>query len=220
MDDAEVLVAWMHELSTPQPNPTVVASLEADARKRGWNPKVAYLALVAGVFDETLHPRGHDGRFIEIGGLMKIISGDHEGERAKVERIGPDRSGRPIINLRRDNGDLLQVTPNMIEQATDKARLDTVTSKTVKEMAVGDILHRDNSAFPDRPFDYEVIGEPRHVTKAARLDEGYYPIAAQEWDEIPVRDLNTGEETTISEWGEYNPRPERRYKRYWDVRSA
>ena len=78
-DDAYVLMRWLSELSNPTPDCGRVAALEVIAEDRGWHPYDAWDALrrrtnrpvVAASFDPDAHPRGHDGRFIELGRCSK-----------------------------------------------------------------------------------------------------------------------------------------------------
>ena len=142
-DDAYVLMRWMSELSNPDPDAGLVASLEVIAEDRGWHPYDAWDALrqrnnrplVAAPFDPDRHPRGHDGRFIELGALLKIVGGENEGKRGDVESITPDPNdpGNPTIRLKMRDGGTVDVKPNEVDQAAEKARLDTPAPAVVEQ---------------------------------------------------------------------------------------
>ncbi len=88
-----------------------------------------------------LHPRGHDDRFIEIGGLIRLRTGTKEkrfgrdrdlsNARGQVIDIDPDPKipGEPNIRVKgKDNdgkGFEITVKPDRIAQAEDKASPDT-----------------------------------------------------------------------------------------------
>ena len=143
VDDAFVLVRWMHELTNPEPNAAVIASLEDVAEDRGWHPYDAWQALTAAPreFSADLHPRGRDGKFIEKYGLVKLIGAsakgnrgenvDLTGQRGKVVQITPDpkNPGQPEILVQLQGpkgrpGRSIKVKPDQIVQAPEKARLD------------------------------------------------------------------------------------------------
>jgi hypothetical protein len=136
IDDEFVLVRWLHELNEPEPNAAVVASLEDVAEERGWHPYDAWRALsslTAATFDPDVHPRGHDGKFIEQFGIVKLLGGksdnnkDLNGQRGQVTEIVPDPAtpGRPNVRVKLDDGSSVDVKPDVIEAAPEKARLDS-----------------------------------------------------------------------------------------------
>jgi len=146
VDDAFVLVRWLHELNEPTPNPAVIASLEDVAEDRGWHPYDALKALTAarggipGNWNPDMHPRGRDGKFIEKGGSVRLDGKidlpngkqfDATGLRGQVDAIIPDPKTpvRPTIRLRVTSPDgkrtgVVDVKPENVEAAPEKARLD------------------------------------------------------------------------------------------------
>jgi len=64
-------------------------------------------------------PRGADGKWIEVGGLVKIIGGIHNGKRGEV--LGYDDRG---VVVQTGPGTRLKLKAKYIEQAPEKARLD------------------------------------------------------------------------------------------------
>ncbi len=188
MNDAEVMTAWLTELNRPAPDPVTVAALEASAEANGWQPQAVLAA-----FDEVLHPRGHDGRFIEIGGLMKIISGDYKDERGTVESITPDKSGRPTIRLKLDDGESIDVKPDAIEQAADKARLIDATDMP----AVGRIPRSPKREGPAPTF---APGELDWIANRGQVEETPNEAGHKKWTYY-------GNETHTSGWGDSVSRP-------------
>ena len=129
----ELLVRWTAELNRPDSDPRTIAQLEAEAAQRGINlPDQAKALLASGgtllavSFNPDMHPRGHDGRFIEIGALLRVVSGDNNGQRGDVESITPDPQspGNPTIRVKLRDGGTIDVKPADVEQAPEKARLD------------------------------------------------------------------------------------------------
>jgi len=191
-DDAELLAAWMRECLQPVPSKTVLDALQEVAVGRGWSCVTA-AGIVAGVFDETLHPRGHDGRFIEIGGLMKIISGDYKDERGTVESITPDKNGRPTIRLKLDDGESVDVKPDAIEQAADKARLYDATDMP----AVGRIPRSPKREGPAPTFDPDFAD---WVANRGQVEETPNAAGHKKWTYY-------GNETHTTGWGDRISRP-------------
>lgn len=67
-------------------------------------PRLAALAqrgLVAAVFDPKLHPRGHDGKFINVFGWVRWLGGMGKWNRGQVTSIDSDGT----INVRLSNGE-------------------------------------------------------------------------------------------------------------------
>lgn len=143
-DDAELLDAWLRECCSllREPDAVLVASLEAEAHRRGFDcvSVVETLLAVGPNFDPDLHPRGHDGQFIEKFGIVKLLGTlktgrlgrktDLTGQRGEVVDIIPDRKrpGNPTIRVKvkdkKGRDALIDVTPDHVEQAPEKARLD------------------------------------------------------------------------------------------------
>lgn len=169
VDDAFVLLRWMHELAQDTPNAAVVASLESVAEDNGWHPYDAWQALTAAPgFNPDVHPRGKDGQFIEKFGMVrldgKVDTGtgskvDATGQRGQVEAIipDPDQPGNPTIRVKLTQPDgtpagTVDVKPNQVSAATEKARLDTPAAPDAVAVAESD---RDNFVYddPDMPGD-------------------------------------------------------------------
>jgi hypothetical protein len=97
--------------------------------------------LLAAMHDwnPDLHPRGHDGKFIEVLGWVNVkgIGGDEHsgGKRGQVQSIIPDKSnpGNPKIRVDFGKGDVKDVRPDQVSQAMEtKARLDVKPSVDAK----------------------------------------------------------------------------------------
>lgn len=148
VDRADILALWIRELGRVDgdPDPGIVASCEALAADQGWDPVEVLIARAFGNFDSTLHPRGHDGKFIEVGALMKLVdfhAKDRNGKdvdlsnrRAKVESITHDdkHPGQPDVRVRlldKDGkqGPAVTVKPNNLVEAKDKGRLGKLFGK-------------------------------------------------------------------------------------------
>lgn len=88
-------------------------------------PRVAAIvaALTAASF-EVLHPRGHDGKFIEKGGIIRFFSGPNKEKRGTVTDIQSGAGdSEPTIVVQMDDGSTVNATPDDIEQAPEKARI-------------------------------------------------------------------------------------------------
>ena len=155
--------------------------------------------LTAAVWDADLHPRGHDGKFIETFGIVKLLGGkggggrfgksDLTGKRGEVVAINPDPKtpGRPNIRVRMtdDKGREFEidVKPDLIEQAPEKARLDTPLgqrqNREVGELGFDELAREADSADPARAeaakAEQKRRGEELHAMTAeqlqARLDQ-------------------------------------------------
>jgi len=127
------------------------SSVSESLQALGWNP--------------DLHPRGHDGKFIDVGGLVKLLGGRLNGRRARVKEIQRDKDspGRPriILSLLDENGGegrSILARPNMVEAAPDKARLDEPSKSKYKRF--------DFNA-PPRPAPDRVT----HISRADRQEQ-------------------------------------------------
>jgi hypothetical protein len=200
VDDAFVLLRWMHELADPTPNAAVIASLEDVAEERGWHPYDALQAITAGKFsskirkavggwDPDLHPRGKDGTFIEKGGDVRLegqIAGpdgkqvDATGMRGKVTEIIPDKAnpGHPTIRVqvKAPNGKAatIDVKPESVTAAPEKARLD----RPAGEKPGGGLAQQGNRRFtqkaePGRPPERDDFGgeQPSYRSKPTETPE-------------------------------------------------
>lgn len=64
----------------------------------------------------TLHPRGSDGRFIDVGGFVKWLAG---GDRrvGEVTDVRPSRDGKPLVTVKEDNGRVSVLRPEQLSGA-------------------------------------------------------------------------------------------------------
>jgi hypothetical protein len=115
------------------------------------NADQGLLARVGIRWDPSLHPRGHDGQFIEVGGIVELLSGEHKrflggkptplkGKRAEVLGIIPDKRDpkNPTIRVKvhdpytddpHESEYTIDVKPDQIQQAPEKARLDSKAAR-------------------------------------------------------------------------------------------
>ena len=211
-DDADVLAAWLVELTQPEPNPAIIASLESVAEDSGWSPRHALTALLARTdFNPDLHPRGHDGKFIEKFGIVKLLGNviapdgrkvDATGRRGVVEGIDPDprTPGRPNIRVRmidKDGrpGPPVHVKPDGVEQAPEKARLD----KPLDRAPSGP---RRPAQAPGRP-----LATPKRTVvpetpeqRQARADADEKAAIAREARTVPNADIDYQTTVGPSQW--------------------
>jgi len=140
LSDDELYERWQWELTQDEhtPNDILVASLEREARNRGfemWTVLDGLGLVAAKVFNPDLHPRGHDGKFIEVLGWINLrdftVTNKRtgkayrlDGQRGQVVRITPDPKApnRPTIKVRIDGPDgktrmFVDVKPENVEQA-------------------------------------------------------------------------------------------------------
>lgn len=130
---------WEHVQDEHPPNEVLIASLEREAKNRGFNLRDVTYSLgitAARIFNPDLHPRGRDGRFIEKLGIIELfdLGGNvKDGRRGTVVDITPDPKspGRPVIKVRVDDPNTgktqmyVDVRPENIQQAPEaKARLN------------------------------------------------------------------------------------------------
>jgi hypothetical protein len=128
----DLYAEWEEALSYPEPNLEIVAGLEAQALNEGIDLREVNYVLVHGltaaVWNPDLHPRGRDGRFIEVMGLIQLFDfGDGpDGTRGKVKEIRPGRTkGNPDIDVELSDGRTVTVKPNQVATAPEvKADLD------------------------------------------------------------------------------------------------
>ena len=94
----------------------------------------ALLARGNYVWNPRLHPRGHDGQFIEIGGIIEFLTGKDKNKRGEVIGIIPDKKDKqnPKIRVKTDDGKTVEVKPGDIQKAPEKARLDTPEGRIEK----------------------------------------------------------------------------------------
>lgn len=140
----ELYETWERELLqiVREPDVALIASIELEAERRGVDLQNVLTAMTAAPFDPSLHPRGKDGMFIEIFGLIKLIGysvngkdgmKSYDGRRGKVMAIIPhpkDKDKDPTIRVALLDKDgkpsfvLNDVKPSQVLQAPEKARLD------------------------------------------------------------------------------------------------
>lgn len=127
----------------------LIASLENEALAEGIDLWQINNTLLNGLtaapdFNPDLHPRGRDGKFINVLGLVRIFDfKDRSGKRTpeasgEVKSISPTgQKGNPDIEVELPGGELVTVKPSQIAAHPDvKARLDAPDpdSPTVQDM--------------------------------------------------------------------------------------
>lgn len=142
----------------PRKKKPMVADAESDdpaaalrARIHG-NVTAALVPGMSGKFDPLKHPRGKDGKFIEVGGFVKWMVGSKE-HRGKVTAINKDGS----ISID-ENGKTAKVKPNRISEAADtKASI----KKGKPDPAVAKAMDKANAVNghegPEQVPDYEPV---------------------------------------------------------------
>ena len=160
----ELSQSWQAELlrDDPGPDPARIAALEVQAQEQH-GVSLLDVGLTAGVrrkWNPDLHPRGKDGRFIEVGGWIRafldLFDGDDgatKGRIGKVTKIIPDpkRPGHPKIHVdvRDDKGGTVSriVDKDIVEDADDvKATLPSVNKPKAR-------MDKPNAPDVDKPKD-------------------------------------------------------------------
>lgn len=142
----DIYHAWRGELLKPvdQINIDRIAELETAAYSRGASlvQILASGALVAAPWDADRHPRGKDGKFIELMGWVNLTTGSgNQDRRGQVTDISPDPAnpGKPkiTVELEGENGvpkRKIVVTPDKILSAPkQKARLDAPDAPVIDD---------------------------------------------------------------------------------------
>jgi len=219
MDDTDVLVAWIEELSSDDPNPAIIAALEATAEAQGWTPVVVLDTLLARTdFDPDVHPRGKDGKFIEKFGIVKLLGDvfgpdgrkvNAAGRRGVVEGIDKDprTPGRPNIRVRmigQDGkpGPSVHVKPDGVIQAPEKARLDKPLTRTPNARPDAPQAPGRPLATPGRPLTTPkrtVVPETPEA-RQARLDAEEKRAIATEARTVPDAELDYQTTVGPSQW--------------------
>jgi hypothetical protein len=187
LSDTDLYERWEWEKVQDEhpPNEVLIASLEREAKSRGFNLRDVVYSLgitAARIFDPDLHPRGRDGRFIEKLGLIELfgLGGNvKDGRRGTVVDITPDPKapGRPVIKVRVDNPTTgktemyVDVRPENIQQAPEaKARLNLPNTANVPEGGVPEGgLPTTGTGTKDDPIR---TGDPTEAAQA--MGEGKY----------------------------------------------
>lgn len=136
LSTVELYALWEAELCqmVRPPNIALVAACEVHAESRGVDLKDVVSLLGRGRWNAALHPRGKDGKFIEVGGLIRLFKGlGGKEQRGQVTDIIPGKSSdghdaKIRVSLfdekGNDTGKIIDASPNEIMQAPVKARLD------------------------------------------------------------------------------------------------
>ena len=218
----DIYHAWRGELLKPvdQINIDRIAELETAAYSRGASlvQILASGALVAAPWDADRHPRGKDGKFIELMGWVNLTTGSgNQDRRGQVTDISPDPAnpGKPkiTVELEGENGvpkRKIVVTPDKILSAPkQKARLDAPDAPVIDDGKVdppswaADIWDGDpnNPDLIDGYMEHEMGFNPKTMRN---LDERVWEEAdARMQDEIALwRDPpDVEEEDTSSDGG-------------------
>jgi hypothetical protein len=138
----DLYLEWEQALNEPEVDSTVVAGLETKARDMGidlWQINNIMLnGLTAASFDPNLHPRGRDGKFIDVFGFVRLFDFvDRKGERhseasGRVKSIKPDdrNPGSPDVEVTLDDGSSVVVKPSQVATAPrSKARIRLETTE-------------------------------------------------------------------------------------------
>lgn len=154
---------------------TITPAQHAELRARVHRP------LTAAVWDPDLHPRGHDGRFIEIGALLKLLSGDNKNKRGTVTEIVPDPNdrGNPTLRVQLEDGTTVDAKPADVEQAAEKARLDLSEPAPEKRGLFG---RRQQRREQEARKTREALGaEPGKSGLTERMEDLFNGDARDEW---------------------------------------
>ena len=173
---------WSRELAQVdhEPDAALVASLEAQALELGVNllDVLGEMQSLTAAFNESLHPRGKDGQFIEVGGLIKLFNfklkgkdgkdHDYSGQRGKVLGITPDKKSDKLppdirVGLGPDPNKpsvIVTVKPDHVEAAPEKARLDTPDSYKAPDVKMPSTAVKEVSTFGNVPKLTEPIETP------------------------------------------------------------
>jgi hypothetical protein len=179
----DIYHAWRGELLKPvdQINIDRIAELETAAYSRGASlvQILASGALVAAPWDADRHPRGKDGKFIELMGWVNLTTGSgNQDRRGQVTDISPDPAnpGKPkiTVELEGENGvpkRKIVVTPDKILSAPNqKARLDTPRGKG---------RGFDYSKLsPEMKIEYDVLDDSEKTDFEDRVNGGQDPVDA------------------------------------------
>jgi hypothetical protein len=139
----------------------LVADIITDSMGRRWDPR--------------LHPRGRDGRFINVGGIVKFFEGNRSPNvrgTGTVERILPN--GEVLLRVHSDMKDgslkdkLVTLKPKQIAQLRrGEVRLDLVPGKNQEALLPGRAeAVPANQALPDR------FGKVTKIGDSVRLPDG------------------------------------------------
>jgi hypothetical protein len=138
----DLFLEWQEALNSSEIDAARVASLESTAQAMGldlWkintimlNSSVTAGGVTAATWNPDLHPRGRDGRFIDVLGFVRLFDFvDRKGSRhsessGRVKSIKPDQRnpGNPDIEVTLDDGSNVVVKPSQVATAPrSKARL-------------------------------------------------------------------------------------------------
>lgn len=81
---------------------------------------IAALKVVVKKFNEALHPRGADGRFISKGGWVKWRNSNDLWERGQVEQVNTHKqSGKDVafLKIRKSSGNVITMSPSEVHCA-------------------------------------------------------------------------------------------------------
>ena len=205
VDNADILERWLRELGTVNhnPDPATIHSLERWAHKHRID-LVASAANLLATFNPDVHPRGHDGKFIEKFGIIKLLGGkaggfgrkkDLTNQRGEVTEIIPDPKtpGKPTIRVKLMDGNTIDVKPDLVKAHPEKARLDTPLgqrqSRGVADLSFDDLISEAQS--PDPARSEEALAEHQRrgdEYRAKSVDELNADLARLEGEGRDYRD--------------------------------
>ena len=206
----DLYLEWEQALNSPEVDAALVANLETTAAAIGLDLRVVnnhmLNSMTAAIWNPDLHPRGRDGKFIDVLGFVRLFDFvDRKGERhsessGRVKSIKPDERnpGNPNVEVTLDDGSNVVVKPSQVATAPrSKARLRLGTEegdtspganarRSIEQMFAEDppLSSREVQEFEGR-FDPLAQYEKKKVRIDAALDSDYRAPSDQdlvEWD--------------------------------------
>lgn len=137
----------------------------------GWKKAAGAVGKALGHWDDSLHPRGKNGRFIEKGGAVEVSSASNKPRRGKAVGVRQGKAGNELdVEVEYDDGSKQWIDQDMIEAAApSKARLSGPID--------------DELGGPDDPT---ALDEPLKMPSAPAVPEGskYDYVTADDGNEI------------------------------------
>lgn len=160
--------------------------------------------LTAAGWDNELHPRDRDGRFIEVGDLIDIFSaagGIKPIARGKATGVEQNSSGISMLTVTKDDGTTVRIRADKVKSAPDtKARLDEGAPHAVGDDSLTDhsddaVARRHAEAMDITNAEADAAQKERHAAVAQQLKD--------KRADAPSIDTDNGEEE--SPFGDEDP---------------
>jgi hypothetical protein len=197
----DLYLEWEDVLSVEPVDVALIASLEAEAEAQGVKLNDVADVLVAGFgrWNPDLHPRGRDGRFIEIFGLIDLLNfdlgdGPRRDYRGKVMAIRPNRHapGKPDSEVEVPGHGKIVAKPDQIRSAEKAAaRLDVPDAPRPMPDVTPDAGDRLFEVATEAPIDVTRIahiGDKLNITQdranTIRIDELDFEVPGIRQDEF------------------------------------